>query len=278
MKNHTPTTFPRARHAVLAALLVGASAAFAQTSTPSGTTGTSSTTDTTRRNNPPTAPADVEATREINAQTTASNREKLSWGDRRFVHKAADSGQEEIQLAQLAAQRATNPEVRTFAQKLVDDHSKVNSELTGIASQKGLNIEKDDDKTRAYKRLNKKSGAEFDQEFVEHMIDEHEKDVRTFEKAATDAKDPELRSFASKHVSHLRDHLRQAQNLQQSVMPTGRTDSSSGRSTPSTGTGTTTRDTSTYPSTSTGSTTTSGSKNPDSSSSSSDTTQPRKDR
>jgi putative membrane protein len=162
----------------------------------------------------------------------SSSSGKLSWGDRRFVTKAADGGQAEVQTAQLAAQRATNPEVKTFAQKLVDDHTKVNSELMTIASQKNVKIDTDDDKDRAYNRLNKKSGSEFDQEFVEHMIDEHEKDIKMFEKAASDAKDPEIRAFASKHVGHLREHLQTAQGLRQSVMPTGRDGSSSGRSTP----------------------------------------------
>jgi putative membrane protein len=155
---------------------------------------------------------------------------KLSWGDRRFVTKAADNGESEVHAAQLAAQRATHPEVKNFAQKLVDDHTKVNSELMSLASQRNVKIDMDDDKDRAYKRLNKKSGSEFDQEFVEHMIDEHEKDIKMFEKAASDAKDPEVRAFASKHVGHLREHLQTAQSLRHTVMPTGRDDTSSGRS------------------------------------------------
>jgi putative membrane protein len=218
----------------------------------SDTTGSStgaSSTDTTRRNQkqPTTATgsgyhsgsasADADAAREINAQTRAATRDKLSWGDRRFVNKAADDGQSELQIAQLAAQRATNAEVRSFAQKLVDDHTKVNSELMALASQESVDIDTDDDKDRAYKRLNKKSGMEFDQEFVEHMIDEHEKDIKMFEKASSDAKDAEVRSFASRHVGSLREHLHQAQNLRQTLTPTGRMNDASGRSSPGGATG-----------------------------------------
>src|SRR5690606_6488994 len=97
--------------------------------------------------------------------------------------------------------------------------------------QKNVKVDTDDSKDRTYNRLNKKSGSEFDQEFVEHMVDEHEKDIRMFEKAASDAKDSEVRSFASKQVSKLRQHLQQAQSLQHTLMPTGRMDDSSGRST-----------------------------------------------
>jgi putative membrane protein len=239
-------------------VLIGAATAFAQTSGAGSTSTTGSGADTSRRTQSgSTSPgstgtydtgktstsgarSDTTGTTSTSRDTygtgtttsTATGRDKLSWGDRRFVTKAADGGQAEVQLAELAAQRATNPEVKSFAQKLVDDHTKVNSELMSIASQKNVKVDVDDDKDRAYKRLNKKSGSEFDQEFVEHMIDEHEKDVKMFEKAASDAKDPEIRAFASKHVSHLREHLQQAQSLRQSVMPTGRTDDTSGRSTP----------------------------------------------
>ena len=229
-------------------VLLGAATALAQTSgagstspgtsssdtsrrTPSGSTGGTTSTSGTRSDAAGTTRASRDTYGTSTTTSTTTGRDKLSWGDRRFVTKAADGGQAEVQIAELAAQKATNPEVKSFAQKLVDDHSKVNSELMSLASQKNVKMDVDTDKDRAYKRLNKKSGAEFDQEFVEHMIDEHEKDVKLFEKAASEAKDPELRAFASKHVSHLRDHLQAAQSLRQSVMPTGRTDDTSGRST-----------------------------------------------
>jgi len=155
----------------------------------------------------------------------STSADKLSWGDRRFVTKAADDGADEIALAKLATEKASNAEVKSFAQKLVDDHQMVATELQGIASQKNVKVDKDNDHDRAYKRLSKKTGNDFDQEFVEHMIDEHEKAIKMFEKAAKDAKDSDVRSFASKHVDHLREHLKTAENLRQTIMPTGRTTS-----------------------------------------------------
>jgi len=209
---------------------------------PSDRPGTADTTATGSGYHSGRASADADAATEINAQTAqrtgdgrltgrAMTGDKLSWGDRRFVTKAADAGQAELQVAQLATQRASNPEVRNFAQELIEAHSKVNSELMNIASEKNVKIEADDDKDRFYKRLSKKAGAEFDQEFVEHMIDGHERDIKMFEKAAQDAKDADIRSFAAKHVDHLRGHLQTAEGLRQSVLPTGRTDDLSGRRT-----------------------------------------------
>jgi putative membrane protein len=147
--------------------------------------------------------------------------------ERRFVHKTAESGKDEVALAQLASQRATNPEVRRFAERLVKDHTAVNDELKTLAGSKNIKLDTDEGKERSYRRLSSKSGAEFDQEFVEHMVDAHEESIRRFEKAASDAKDPEIRAFASKHVDHLRQHLQQAQSLMTSTMPTGRDDANS---------------------------------------------------
>lgn len=250
MKTIIRNTFPHAHRAVLASavvVLASAATAAAQTSGASGSSYSSG------KKNPPAdssagaastsgayhstdANADVKATKDINAwngsTSATAGHDKLSWGDKRFVTKAADEGMDEVALAKLAAERASNAEVRTFAQKLASDHEAVNSELTQMAGQKNVKIDQDDDRDRTYKRLNKKSGADFDNEFVEHMIDEHEKDIKMFEKASKDAKDPDVRSFAAKHVDHLRAHLQQAQSLKQTLMPTGRMDDRSGRSTP----------------------------------------------
>jgi putative membrane protein len=100
----------------------------------------------------------------------------------------------------------------------------VNSELHSLANTKSVDLDLDNDKDRAYKRLSAKSGADFDREFIDHMIDEHEDDIKMFEKASVDAKDLDVRNFASKHLADLRQHLQKAHALQSSTMPTGRMD------------------------------------------------------
>jgi putative membrane protein len=257
MKPTTQTSFALGRRALLAsavAILVSAGAAFAQSTSSGSSSYGSSSPDTSRRNQPSstdtsssgssygTGSSRTDTSSTAGAPTGRMSSDKLSWGDRHFVNKAADSGNDEIALAKLAAEKANNSEVKSFAQKLVDDHSMVASELQTLASQKNVKIDQDMDKDRAYKRLSKKSGSDFDQEFVEHMIDEHEKDIKMFEKAASDAKDPDVRSFASKHVDHLKQHLQEAQSLRQTIMPTGRTEDTTRRGT--TGTRSSSTDTS----------------------------------
>jgi len=268
----------------------------------SGAYGTGSTSGTSGTGSTSTTGAATTSTDTAGGATTMTGRDasgKLGWMERRFVNKAADHGKTELALAELATQQASNAEVKSFAQKLIEDHKMVNDELTSLAGQKNVKLDDDDpQEDRHYKRLAKKSGMEFDQEFVEMMVDMHEDDVKMFEKASTDAKDSALKSFAAKHVDHLRQHLQQAQSLRSTIMPTGRADASSSTTSDTTGssstrstTGTTdptsgsahqsstsgTSGTTGTPGTTGGSSTNSGS-GTGSSSSSSDTTPPRSNR
>lgn len=65
--------------------------------------------------------------------------------------------------------------------------------------------------------LSQWSGEEFDQRYVRLMVREHQQGVDLFERAARDAEDPQVRSFASQHVPKLREHLQEARNLQRRV-------------------------------------------------------------
>lgn len=184
-------------------------------------------TDYSTSNNPAakaTDPAQTAETLTPTGRTTISS-EKLGWMERRWISKTADAGTTEVELAELATEQATNPDVKKYAQMLVDDHTKVNDELKGIASAKGVKLESEDlGSDRAYKRLSKKTDMDFDREFVEHMIDSHEDSIKRFEKAAADSKDADIRAFAAKHVDHLRGHLAKAETLRTTIMPTGRVD------------------------------------------------------
>lgn len=64
----------------------------------------------------------------------------LSSDDRKFIMDAAHGGMLEVQLGRTAVDKATNPDVKQFAQRMVDDHSKANAELAQLASQKGITL------------------------------------------------------------------------------------------------------------------------------------------
>ncbi len=62
----------------------------------------------------------------------------LSSSDRQFIESAALAGTTEVELGQLAQQRAVDDQVKQFAARMVEDHGKNNEELKRIASGKSV--------------------------------------------------------------------------------------------------------------------------------------------
>lgn len=160
------------------------------------------------------APATQPGTGTRNSDTRKS--EQLARGDRKFVQDAAESGMFEVQVAQLAAAKATDPAVKDFANKLVQDHQQANNELVQIANARHVELPAAPSRGQrhAIEKLAKKTGAEFDRDFVTQVgLKAHEKDIKAFEKAAGKLKDPELKAWVQKTLPHLREHYALAQKL-----------------------------------------------------------------
>jgi putative membrane protein len=140
---------------------------------------------------------------------------KLASSDRQFIKKAAQGGLAEVQLGQLATEKAESPEVKQFGQRMVDDHSKANDQLKQVASEKGVTVpEKLSPKDAATKaRLERLSGKAFDRAYMQDMVADHTKDVSEFRMEAKSAKDPDVKNFASQTLPTLQDHLKQAKSI-----------------------------------------------------------------
>jgi putative membrane protein len=144
---------------------------------------------------------------------------QIARGDRKFIEEAAGSGMFEVQVAQLAASKATDAQVKSFASMLVDHHTAANNELVKIANARGVELPAAPKRAlrRDIEKLGKKSGDEFDRDFVRNVgIKAHEKDIKLFQKASKDVKDAELKAFVDKTLPVLREHLAMAQKLPQS--------------------------------------------------------------
>ena len=143
----------------------------------------------------------------------------IARGDRKFIEQAANSGMFEVQVAQLAVSKATDPNVKSFASMLVDQHTAANNELVKIANAKGVELPAAPNHSlrREIEKLGKKNGAEFDRDFVREVgLKAHEKDIKAFEKASKDVKDADLKAFVDKTLPVLREHLAAAEKLPQS--------------------------------------------------------------
>lgn len=132
-----------------------------------------------------------------------------------FWTNAAQGGMAEVELGRLAAQKATNPEVKKFAQMMVTDHTKANAELKTLAAKKNITLPTDmgSSMKSSMDDLSKLSGADFDKKYVDMMVDDHETDVDLFEDN-TDNSDADIKAFTTKTLPTLKAHLESIKSIQ----------------------------------------------------------------
>ena len=142
-----------------------------------------------------------------------------SGADKMFMQKAAIGGMAEVELGKMAQQKGASDEVKQFASRMVDDHSKANAKLMQIASTKSVTLPASLDakhKSTADK-LGKMSGASFDRAYMSEMLKDHKEDVALFQKESKGGADADLKGFASKTLPTLQDHLKMVQDMTASM-------------------------------------------------------------
>jgi putative membrane protein len=135
-----------------------------------------------------------------------------------FMKDAAMGGMAEVELGKLAQEKATNPRVKNFGEMMVKDHSAANNDLKSIAQQKNVMLPTDMGKHKDhYEDLSKKKGADFDKAYMKMMVDDHQDDIKDFEKCAENGTDPDVKTFASQKLPTLRKHLDSAKAINKSL-------------------------------------------------------------
>jgi putative membrane protein len=121
----------------------------------------------------------------------------------------------EVELGQLAVQKASSDDVKKFGQRMVDDHSKANDKLKEVASNEGITLPAEPSaKQKATKmRLSKLSGDAFDKAYMKDMLQDHKQDVAAFQKESSTGKDSGIKNFASETLPTLQDHLKDAETI-----------------------------------------------------------------
>lgn len=142
-----------------------------------------------------------------------------------FMTKAASGGMFEVEAARLAQQRAQNPQVKSFADMMVKDHSGANDELRSLAASKNIMLpdSMSSEHMDELRDLREKRGAEFDREYMGTMVDAHETDISLYEDAAENMEDQQVKTFASGKLPTLRQHRDQAQQIRDAVGNTATT-------------------------------------------------------
>ena len=141
---------------------------------------------------------------------------KPSHQDSSFLKDAAEGGNAEVEGSKLALTQGTTADVKTFAQTMVDDHTKAGSELKALADQKGVKVSDKPSllKEEELKMLSKRSGTSFDKHYADTIgVKAHEDTVKLFQKEIDKGSDADIKAWASKTLPTLQHHLDMAKDL-----------------------------------------------------------------
>ena len=135
--------------------------------------------------------------------------------DRMFVSKAMQGSMAEVQLGQLTLQKSNNEQVKQFAQRMIDDHTKLNDQMKPVAQQLGVTVpnqvSKKDQKTMA--KLQALSGSAYDQAYIKDMVKDHKQDLSDFQMEASSGQDQTVKDAATQGSQVIAQHLQMAQQL-----------------------------------------------------------------
>ena len=135
--------------------------------------------------------------------------------DKAFVSKALQGGMAEVQLGQLTLQKSNNDQVKQFAQRMIDDHTKLGEQMKPVAQQLGVSdpksISKKDKSTIA--KLEALSGPAYDQAYIKDMVKDHKQDLSEFQTEASSGQDQTVKDAANQGSKVIAQHLQMIQQI-----------------------------------------------------------------
>jgi len=150
---------------------------------------------------------------------TARADDKSPANDRDFVAHMAKGGFAEVKLGELAEKRAANPKVKEFGARMVKYHTDANNKLSEVARAQKIAVAAglDQESRQMFMDLSRLQGEEFDRHYMKMMVEDHEKDVSMVEDYAKKAMDPAIKKFCEDTLPTLREHLKMAKEVNDTV-------------------------------------------------------------
>jgi putative membrane protein len=139
--------------------------------------------------------------------------------DKKFLATAAQGDQNEIKLSELATEKATNPAVKAFAEKMVKEHKDMTESMKPFAESWGLTPPNgpDADHQKELDKLNGMSGKDFDKEYIDQMVSDHAKALDAFTSEAKDTKDMKFRAAVIQGKTMVAAHKNMAYDLKKKL-------------------------------------------------------------
>jgi putative membrane protein len=146
--------------------------------------------------------------------SSTAAQQSLSEPEVTFMKKAAASDMTEIETSRVALTKATRPEIKQFAQQMIDDHTKLSAQMQQLAQARGMQLPPRDPSVEAMvSKLNGLSGAKFDQEYVKGQVAGHRDASKLFHAEGTAARDPQLKQLVAQATPIIDQHLQHAEQL-----------------------------------------------------------------
>jgi len=138
--------------------------------------------------------------------------------DKRFVLMAAEETLLQTDLSKVALSNAYSPTVKSFAQRLINDHALLDSTLKALAAAKSISLPGLSEKQqKLYAGLAQKQGKEFDKAYAKMMLKGYKTEAEAFKKEATKGKDSEISSWAAGYLPLMLQHRDMAEYVDRVV-------------------------------------------------------------
>jgi putative membrane protein len=140
---------------------------------------------------------------------------RMGTDDAGFMRQAAADSLAEIQMGQLALHKTSSAQVRQLAQRIIDDHTKANTELASIAERLHVTLPTAPMpmQKQAAEKLRATSSTAFDQAYASEMVKDHRTAIKLFGMHSEHGTDSGLRQFASATLPALKTHLQMAEQI-----------------------------------------------------------------
>lgn len=153
------------------------------------------------------------------ADDTKKGDEDKALTDAGFVKMAASDSMHESKLGEIAQVKAASPDVKAFGKRMVIDHAKAINDLRTAVTSGNMQVpdkmtekhQKDVEHFQNYK------GDNFDRDYIKHMVEDHEKGVKVFTRAAKECKNPALKTYAENTLPTLKEHLELAKKIEETL-------------------------------------------------------------
>jgi len=163
--------------------------------------------------------AQRDTTKSSDQRTGAGMETGSTWDEERkneFVKEASRGSMLEVQLAKLAQEKASSQQVKDFARQLEKDHSSANQKLKSAVT---INIPStlEEKQQQKIEKLSDKSGNDFDKEYIDMMVKDHQEDIDKFQQAQKNVTDESLKNWIASTLPTLKKHYQTAKSIQESL-------------------------------------------------------------